>query len=815
LFFVRSDPLGTIGGEKDMTSRQRVVCSVAVGSLMWIGGGEVVLAEEAPQRYIEEIVVTAEKRESNVQDTPIAISAFNAETMDDIGIGGAADIANYTPGMTYNASPNRIFLRGIGRVENSLGSEPGVAIYRDGIYTNEAASVSDNTFFAERIEVLRGPQGTLYGRNAIGGAANVVSKKPTDEFKGEVRLGAYNYGGQYIGLSASGPITDRVRYRLAAETTSDDGWIENIAGGDQNNQDFTRIEGQLDIDLTETLNIWMVYQDYEWDTNQTGGVMISPYNTTSPTGPVIDFSTDFQQLVPNAQLGYDVANPAVRDIHKVNRNEAGYIKNPGALFTSHVTWDLENWQVKYIFGMNDYDWDYLLDYDATGRTDIQYLNFIAQYEEYQQHEVQLISQLGGKFEFIFGAFYYHNENAQPWDLYSPTNPVLKTPVWADYAGTVCFCVVDSPANPQGIFYHQLGELETDSYAGYAQMDIFPNDMWHVSLGLRYSKDEKDAYEEQRIIFDGQGSYAWYANFIGMSWYNVNTPTPGPQARIAWDFNNGTVSSNHSDEWTSTTWALGVDYKPDDNSLYYAKVSTGYKAGGFRLGSLEANPGVDEETVLAYEAGAKNTFNNVIQVNTAVYYYLYEDMQVPVSAIINGVNNLLFRNAKEANQFGIEVDGQWAATDNLMLYATYSYMNTEIDTMGYDVTDETEINPVASDLSGNELIKAPPHKFTFNGHYTWDITAGEIGFVATYIYTDDQWSDIFNREDTVAPAFERVDFRLTYRNPANTLRVSGYVRNAFDEEIFESKTRSGWYFNHQVSASIQPPRTYGVELNYEF
>jgi iron complex outermembrane receptor protein len=543
--------------------------------------------------------------------------------------------------------------------------------------------------------------------------------------------------------------------------------------------------------------------------------MISPYNTQSPGGPIGDFNTDFQQLVPNAQLGYDMANPGANSIHRVNRDEPGYLTSVGELFTSHVTYDMENWQLKYIFGTNDYEWDYLVDRDGTSRSDIQYLNYIAQYENYDQHELQLISNLGGKFEVIFGLFDYHNENWQPWTLYAPNNPVLKTPVFADYTGDICFCVVDAPANPQGIYYHQAGELETDSFAAYTQLDFYPNDQWHLSLGLRYSEDEKKAYEEQRIVFDGQGTYAYIANLLGMSWYNVNTPTPGPQARIAWDFNGGPISANHKEDWDSTTWSFGVDYRPDGSNLYYAKVSTGYKAGGFRLGSLEAEQGVDDETVLAWEFGAKMTFDDVMQLNATAYFYEYEDMQVPVNAIINGVNNLLFRNAEEASQWGIEIDSQWAATDNLVLYATYSYMSTEIDTMGYEVFDMTEQNPVGSDLSGNYLIKSPPHKFTANGHYTWDLGGSELGLVVSWIYTDAQYSSIFNREDTQAPSFKRADMRLTYRRYDTDLRVSAYVRNMFDEDIIESIDRSSYYFNQQLTASVQPPKTIGIEINYGF
>lgn len=205
----------------------------------------------------------------------------------------------------------------------------------------------------------------------------------------------------------------------------------------------------------------------------------------------------------------------------------------------------------------------------------------------------------------------------------------------------------------------------------------------------------------------------------------------------------------------------------------------------------------------------------MELNTALYYYDYEDMQVPVNAIINGVNNLFFQNADEANQWGFELDMRWAATDNLTIYSTYTYMDTEIDSMGRDVFDTTEPDPVGSDLSGNELIKSPPHKFTINGHYIWNLENAELGFVASFVYMDEQYSSIFNRGNTQVPSFERTDIRVNYRSNNHDLRVSLYARNVFDEEIIESISRSSHYFNQQRSASIQAPRTVGIEVNFGF
>lgn len=780
--------------------------TLTLASAVSLATAEMAMAEDL-DFILEEIVVTAEKREASLQDTPISISAFSEEMRDSLGITTAADVANHTPSMTYNGNPNRIFIRGVGRVDNSLGSEPGVAIYKDGIYTNESTALSESTFFTDRVEVLRGPQGTLYGRNAIGGAVAVHSKKPTEDFEGAVRVSGYSFDGVKLGVSHSGPISDKIRYRIAAESDKNDGFIENKSGADQNGQDFKRWEVQFDIDLTENLNLWVLYEDEKYDSSQIGAVMASPYNTVSPAG----------ELVPNAQLGHTVSNPTVNDIHEVDWDEGGHNKQDGDRVTAHLTYNFDNMQLKYIYGHKDYEWSYLGDYDKTSRSDLQYFSHLGQDERYEQHEIQLISDLGGDVEFIFGLFQWESENYQPLALTAPGNPVLQNPVMLvpvdplDPLGSQM--VLDAAANPDAIFYEQSGDLKTKSRAAYGQIDYNPTEQWHFSLGLRYSKDEKEAEEYQRIIADGQGLYGFLLGIDpGTIWANAG----GPLAHMAVDFTYGGLTAEHKDEWSSTDWSFGADYSFDDNTMAYAKVGTGYKAGGYRLGSIQENPAVDPESVLAWEFGLKKQFERAI-INTSVYYYDYEDMQVPVNALIagGGLGTKEFVNAKEAKQWGLEIDAQWAVTDALTLYSTYTYMDTEIKTMGFDVGDETDPSYVANDLSGNELIKSPPHKFTLMADYTWGLSSGDLKLVTSYVYTDSQYSTIFNDKATEVDSSERTDIRLTYFDNQHDLRISAFVTNVFDEELIESVERSSVAENNQLTVATQPPRMFGVELNYGF
>lgn len=768
----------------------------------------------AQDGVLEEVIVTAEKREVSLQDVPVAVSSFDSSMRDTLGIISAADIANHTPSMTFQTNPNRVFIRGVGRVENSLGSEPGVATYRDGIYTAELGGVIQSTFFTERVEVLRGPQGTLYGRNATGGAANFLSKRPTNEFAGEIRAGAYSNSGYQLGLSLSGPMTDRIRYRVAAETDQNDGWVENKGGDDVNDTDFMRGEVQLEWDITDRLSAWVQYERAESDQNRTGAIMISPYNTETPGPLVFDFLTDFEQLAPNPQFGHTDPNPAVKNIHKVDWDDPGYIDRTEDRFTAHITYNLDNMSLKYIYGLVDYDFDFGGDLDRTSRSDISYETYLGQDEKTNQHELQLISDLGGKVEFILGLFYWDSENYQPLQAIVNDSTLFPTPVIADPAGDFCYCVLDAPANPDSVYYEQWGDLDTESRAAYGQVDFYPTDNWHFSLGLRYSEDEKEASEYNRAIFDDQGVYAPFFSAIGMSWLNVNTPTPGPQNRIAWDITLGGQEASHEDEWDSTDWAVGADYTFDNDIMVYGKVSTGYKAGGYVLGALIPDPTVDEEKVLAYELGVKSEFERA-RVNVAAYYYDYEDMQVPIDTFTSGVITRQFENAEEATVFGIEVEAQWAATDALTLQTTYSYMDSEIDDMGQLIIDATGQFPLPQDISGNELVQSPEHQFSFIAGYTWQLPSGDLKLAGVYIYKSDQYSSIFNREDTQVDSFDRTDFRLSYLANELDLRVTAYVQNAFDEDIIESQTRSSYYYNNQLSASIQPPRIYGIEVNYGF
>ena len=232
-------------------------------------------ARAAATNTIEELVVTAEKREQSLQDVPVAISAFTDQKREIIGINSIQDMTNFTPGLVYSSSTDRISLRGVGRLTNVLTGDAAVANYNDGVYETFAVQAGRSTLFLDRVEILRGPQGTLYGRNAIGGAINEISKRPTEEWFGEMRASYANFDHATIEGAISGPITDKIQFRLAADwDRQTKGWVDNVVPGMASeggviNEWFAeaQIQGKF---LDDRLEIWAKYGMGVWH-NGAGG----------------------------------------------------------------------------------------------------------------------------------------------------------------------------------------------------------------------------------------------------------------------------------------------------------------------------------------------------------------------------------------------------------------------------------------------------------------------------------------------------------------------------------------------------------------
>ncbi len=268
-----------------MSSKQRTLLSCAISSILGVSVASA--ADTTRGSILEEVIVTAEKREVNLQEVPVAVSAYTSETRTLLGVNTVEDLARFTPSVAYR-NDDRLAIRGVGRLTNAVGTDPAVALYYDGIFSTSMADMSMPPLFVDRTEILRGPQGTLYGRNSVGGAINVISKRPTDEFEGEVRATGGNYS-YYRGEGLiRGPFTDNFRYLVGGYVEKrDEGFIKNRGPAEDGaTSDRWMVEGQLEADLGDSVVARVRYTKFEWnDTYGVGNTLeadIGRYDTTSP-----------------------------------------------------------------------------------------------------------------------------------------------------------------------------------------------------------------------------------------------------------------------------------------------------------------------------------------------------------------------------------------------------------------------------------------------------------------------------------------------------------------------------------------------------
>jgi iron complex outermembrane receptor protein len=769
-----------------ITSRKKVLAAVIVAASISLPA--------AAQNVLEEVIVVAQKRESNLQDTAIAITALSSDTLDNLNISNSSDFEAIVPSLSVRNAPRRLFLRGIGRVTNSLGTDPGIAVYNDQVYGDSIGALSRaSSLTMARVEVLRGPQGTLFGRNATGGAVSIISKRPTEDFEHHVRAKGGDYGLFNWGASSSGPISDNLRYRIHAYGNEHDGYVDNKGGDDILDEDHDGFGAQLSWDATDTLNIWLKYQKDE--TNDIrggifpGGFLITPYNT-------VDKSVD--NLLLNEGYEWTRENPAVKDNYKVDLNDPLKTKTKNNnRYTTHVTWDLPSVTLKYVgnYSESDYTADNG-DFGYTSREDIRVVEYTEDNLESYSHELQFISATDGPLQWVGGLYYYHSEKDQPYGIRNLAAPYMAnvSPSGFPIDGTV-------QPNPDLWSYLQEADLTSESSAVYADANYTFNETWKLTAGLRYSYDEKKGNERQFIALDS----TIFGLPVGDDCCGILFVDPAE------------ANQKLDDDWDNVSGRIVLDYMYSDDQMMYASISNGYKSGGFRLGTIQENPYFDEETVLSYEIGYKGSFDQTLQINAAAYYYDYSDMQVLVGRLLDedlGISLPEMVNADSAEVKGVEIEAIWLATDNLSLMANYSYTDGEYDDFCCYVDEKLPGPPVAQDLSGNQLTQAPKNKAFMNASYSLQTSAwGEFVPSVSYSWVDERQFDVFDTDTTLADDYFRLDAQVTWFSPSQDIRVIGTVRNLTEEETWVSLERIG--VNGAVTGIPNEPRTWAVEVQYDF
>ena len=882
-----------------MNTYQQGMLSGVMGGFLGVGG--IAHAQDTqPTRgsVLEVVVVTAEKRVESLQDVPVAVSAYTSVRRDLLGVNTIEDVARITPSLSYTNN-DRLSIRGFGRLTNNIGTDPSVALYSDGIFSTSMADTSTPSLFIDRTEILRGPQGTLYGRNSIGGTLNVIAKRPTKELEGEVRGRVGNYDSWRTDMLLRGPITESLRFLVGgSKERRDEGFIDNVgAGADTANSDRWMVEAQLEADFGENVVARLRYSKFEWlDSYGVGNTLetnVSPYNNVSLTG------TGTSALYYNTVFGFAGANPSVSDPYSINTNYGaiGTLKDQHRVHLD-VTADFEGATLKLLSGYQQYAYFTSSDSDNTPRTDPLEIvvpgagtlsvdldgpagplpsqniarpaftavgvspdarTYYGEYQQWQSNELNLSSNGDGDLQWIVGLYQYSQKWDQPQGIRVEGDPALRNPVGA-------------PPNPSGAFLAVDGHLETDSYAGFGQIDWSFADEWTFTLGLRYTEDKKEGIDIARYVARIPGTAIAAADaaptlenaIIGLfpagtplSFIQTQVPTIGPLVAaavlaqtqaLALDVTQsqvcgalacasdllpnpgGGLRRNLAGDWDAVTGTSGLQWQPNDDTNLYLRYSRGYKSGGW-LGSngLTENPYADPEYVDSYEIGAKTVFGERLQVNTAVFYSDYDGFQTPLTVALGTITAGRFLNLQARVQ-GVEVETTWSPLDRLQLMLSYAYLDSEI-TAGCCFVDNTDPNAIApgaqprgvfpngsisQTLVGNRLPLSPEHKWTVGANYTWSFAAGSLTAGGLYTDIDDQQSTIWSNPIYTAHSFEVADFRLLWNAANNRYTVIGSVKNAFDEVGYGSSSGgTPTPVGVRRTVSLTYPRTYGMELQYRF
>ncbi len=723
------------------------------------------------------IVVTAQKYEQKLQDVPIPVTAFTSKMRDELGLTTQQQVAAFTPGMSYSNDPSRVYLRGIGRTTTAKNSDPGVGIYYDGVYSTSAAAIATPNIITERMEVLRGPQGTLYGKNTTGGAINIISKRPTKEFTGEFRENLGNYQRSESGLTLSGPLTDSIRYRLTGTYKwQGDGFMKNVAGPDIGVGKNYSLEAQIEADVTSNLKVWVKYGYARLD--QVGGA--SSYTRPYTTGPIT-----LDTITVNPLFGYTVPNPGITDRRAVAYNTEQKLTGTSHQVIGHVDWDVgDHTTLRYVGGFAHGKASVTADLDKSARTDpfdvggvlISPVNvgIIPAKTGQYSNELNLISSGNEKLDYVLGAYQYHDFQSFVADLRRPLQYALTPDLL--------------PNNPTGTYLRSTGKQANNTYAGFGQADYHLDDQFTVQAGLRYT------YDKKRVA-----DHLTHISFM----------LPG----FFFDLPDGLPPSSMAKSYEGWSGKIALQWQPDPDTNVFALVSRGYKSGAITDTGKQLD--VPPEKLTDYEVGFKKNFGRALSLDLAAFYYDYRNMQLETigdDPTLPGNYKTVYASAPKARSYGFEAEANWKITNHLDALLSYSYLNAKIVKMSGQI-DLANRDAGPQDLSGNRMPQSPKNKVAANIGYTFDFAPGSLRLSGNYIYTSTKYFDIFTTPTYRGKPFHQVDLRALFTDKDNRFTVIGYVANLLNKDAINYVSLVNG--TPDTASSLNDPRTFGVELQVRF
>ncbi|MGX4676212.1 TonB-dependent receptor domain-containing protein [SAR92 clade bacterium H246] len=709
---------------KNMNTTKKSLLAAMVG-LFAAGGMGTVQAQEQvgesarAQSVLDEIIVTAQKREASMQEVPIAITAFSGKKLERALIEDSLDLEMVTPGLSWSTAvaDANLTIRGVGApFSQGPGADPASSVYIDGVYQARFSGAMMSLMDFERVEVMKGPQGILYGRNSTGGAINFISKQPSNELSGAINVQFGNYNLTKIKLAGDIPlIADKLLFRAAVMKADRDGYSENIlTGGQLDEEDLLAGRFTLKYFASDQLDLTL-------------------------RGNFLDQKGQAQSASKNQRPAFGAA--VIGDPRKIMSDlDEDSPKNNQSIDLT-IRWSLGSGEFKSITGYTDHELGpNFRDLDATEIPLLHELGLLVNSETFTQ-EFIFTSEPNGRVDWLVGAFMLHDNHS--------FTTAISLPV----------------------FDIELDSFETsnttDAFAVFSHVTYHISENMRLNGGIRYSDERKKNTSREFFNFE-----------------LVAGPVAGEKTWDAW------------------TPKIGIDYSVNEDIMIYASTSKGFKSGSFPSSSVGAPP-VEPETLNAYEAGVKGMWRDGrLRLNASAFYYDYTDLQV-TSPDPDDIASEFVQNAGKAEIKGFELELTALLVENLKL------------DLGLGWLDAKYVEFIAAggiDLSGNRLPVAPEFTANLGVEYTHRLAdIGSVIFGINYYFSEEKFFNENNGPLQRQKSYSLLNTRIGYESADGHWLASLYGKNMTDEVIREFSFDDGFFHLE----TLAPPRTYGIEIAYNF
>lgn len=751
---------------------------------------------------LEEIVVTAQKRAENLQQVPVSVTAFTAASMDSRSMFNLANLSSFTPNVDINhgkgdgGSTNAaVFIRGVGQNDFIFPTDPGVGIYIDGVYIARSIGGMLDLADVERIEVLRGPQGTLYGKNTIGGAINVVTTRPGEETSGEVKVTFGERDRGDIEASISGPLAENKLYgKLALVSKNQDGYSERVSSDlDLGDTNVDAVRAGLNWVVSEDVSLYLSADASRIRQNGAPGTLLETFDAP---GGLYGLYNGLAAPFVGAQLGLPPGSLfddrwVTGDHEESNGTGPTEDENDSWGVTATLDWSVnESLSFKSITAYREMD--------ATIRTDIDYSPFPIIHTDEEQEQEQFSQEFqfsgqskDGSLNWLLGAYYLEEEISDlnqvllASGIFDTLN-VLPAAVVPLVPGFPCPAPFPAPCvggagNPLNALLdldvRPHTALDTTNWAIFLHMSYALTERVSLTLGGRYSYEEKEYFIDS--VFPNSG--------------NIATPP-----------------TKDKQDWSKFTPKVGLDFQINNDLMVYASITQGQKSGGWNPRPLQPAEfkRYDQEELTAYEVGLKSKLlDGRMTLNFAMFYSEYEDLQLFANSInpANGSLLLTVDNAGDVDLYGFELEIAARPVANLDLNFGVGYLENEYSSLA----------PNTGYSDNNELPQAPRWTVNAGAQYRFDL-GGDMGWLTLrgdMSYRSKTYNDPQNTREIVQSGYSLFNARVSWTSPSETWESSVFVTNIGDKEYFTS-AESIPAFGIR-NAVYGRPREWGMSVTYHF